>query len=164
MPPRQATDRELGNDRGGGAGVRPWQPRPRGDRGIRDRRRGSARAPRTAGFRDRLSRIRPADHSTGAPGFYGGRGPAGPRRPRRTLAVRGMLFAESHVKNDLPWEMNSFMAANPGIEVRLGRDLAIDPKLLTAAAERIAAAVPGERADAVLVVVGRGTNDPDANS
>ena len=48
--------------------------------------------------------------------------------------------------------------------MRLGRDLAIDPKLLAAAAERIAAAVPEGREDTVLVVVGRGTNDPDANS
>ena len=86
------------------------------------------------------------------------------RGARQILAVPGMLFAASHVKNDLPWEMNSFMAANPGIAVRLGRDLAIDAKLLTAAAERIADAVPGERADAVLVIIGRGTNDPDANS
>src|ERR1051325_1548292 len=46
------------------------------------------------------------------------------------LAIPGMLFAASHVKNDLPWEMNSFMAANPGIEVRLGRGRSIDPKLL----------------------------------
>ena len=86
------------------------------------------------------------------------------RGARRILAIPGMLFAASHVKNDLPWEMNSFMADNPGIEVRLGRDLGIDPKLLGAAAERIAAAVPDERSDTVLVVVGRGTNDPDANS
>src|SRR3954471_5614781 len=83
----------------------------------------------------------------------------------RILAIPGMLFAASHVKNDLPWEMNSFMAANPGVEVRLGPDLAIDPKLLAAAADRIAAVVPPEqRADTLLVVVGRGTNDPDANS
>ena len=86
------------------------------------------------------------------------------RGARQILAIPGMLFAASHVKNDLPWEMNSFMAANPGIEVRLGRDLGIDPKLLAAAAERIAAAAPGDRSDAVLVVVGRGTHDPDANS
>jgi sirohydrochlorin cobaltochelatase len=86
------------------------------------------------------------------------------RGARHILAVPGMLFAASHVKNDLPWEMNSFTAANPGIEVRLGRDLAVDPKLLTAAAERIVAAVPEHRAETLLVVVGRGTNDPDANS
>ncbi len=90
------------------------------------------------------------------------------RGARRILAIPGMLFAASHVKNDLPWEMNSFIADNPGIDVRLGRDLGIEPKLLEAAAARIAAAAPDERpggrSDTLLVVVGRGTNDPDANS
>ncbi|HWD59889.1 MAG TPA: sirohydrochlorin chelatase [Stellaceae bacterium] len=86
------------------------------------------------------------------------------RGARRIYALPGMLFAASHVKNDLPWEMNSFIAANPGIDVRLGRDLAIDAKLLTAAADRVAEAAPGDRSDSLLVVVGRGTNDPDANS
>ena len=88
------------------------------------------------------------------------------RGARRILAIPGMLFAASHVKNDLPWEMNSFMADNPEINVRLGRDLGIDPKLLQAAAARVAAAAgPGiARAETLLVVVGRGTNDPDANS
>src|SRR5277367_6744453 len=86
------------------------------------------------------------------------------RGARRIYAVPGMLLAASHVKNDLPWEMNSFIAEHPGVEVRLGRDLAIDAKLINAAADRIAAAAPGDRSDVMLVVVGRGTNDPDANS
>ena len=91
------------------------------------------------------------------------------RGARRIVAVPGMLFAAAHVKNDLPWEINSFAAANPGIEVRFGRELAIEPKLLRAAAERIEEglrasprAIPRDRT--LLVVVGRGTNDPDANS
>jgi sirohydrochlorin cobaltochelatase len=88
------------------------------------------------------------------------------RGAERILAIPGMLFAASHVKNDLPWEMNSFIADNPGVDVRLGRDLGIDPKLLRAAADRIAAAADNRiaLADTLLVVVGRGTNDPDANS
>ena len=88
------------------------------------------------------------------------------RGARRILAIPGMLFAASHVKNDLPWEMNSFIAENPGIDVRLGRDLGIDPKLLQAAAARIATAADKRipRSETLLVVVGRGTNDPDANS
>jgi sirohydrochlorin cobaltochelatase len=90
------------------------------------------------------------------------------RGARQILAIPGMLFAASHVKNDLPWEINSFMAANPAVDVRLGRDLAIDPKLLRAAADRIASAAADPamipRAESLLVVVGRGTNDPDANS
>jgi sirohydrochlorin cobaltochelatase len=88
---------------------------------------------------------------------------------KRLLAIPGMLFAASHVKNDLPWEINSFAAANPALELRFGRELAIEPKLLRAAAERIAEAeqqasraIP--RGETLLLVVGRGTNDPDANS
>jgi sirohydrochlorin cobaltochelatase len=86
---------------------------------------------------------------------------------RRILAVPGMLFAASHVKNDLPWEINSFAADNREIEIRLGRDLAVDPKLLRAASDRISAALPEngvDRSETLLLVVGRGTNDPDANS
>ena len=89
------------------------------------------------------------------------------RGARRILAVPGMLFAASHVKNDLPWEMNSFAADNPGVDVRLARALGIDAKLLQAAAARIAAATSDTsilRAETLLLVVGRGTNDPDANS
>jgi len=87
----------------------------------------------------------------------------------RILAVPGMLFAAGHVKNDLPWEINSFAAENPGLPITFGRELAIDTKLLAAARARIeeaeAASPAGiERKDTLLLVVGRGTNDPDANS
>jgi sirohydrochlorin cobaltochelatase len=88
------------------------------------------------------------------------------RGATRILALPGMLFAASHVKNDLPSEVNSFAAANPGIEVKFGRELAIEASLLAAAAERIRSVLDGRvaLADTVLVTVGRGTNDPDANS
>jgi sirohydrochlorin cobaltochelatase len=84
----------------------------------------------------------------------------------RILVIPGMLFAASHVKHDLPREIGNFIAATPGIDVRLGRDLGIDAKLLHAAADRVAAAADTRipRAATVLVVVGRGANDPDANS
>jgi sirohydrochlorin cobaltochelatase len=87
----------------------------------------------------------------------------------RILAVPGMLFAAGHVKNDLPWEINSFAAENPDLPIAFGRDLAIDTKLLAAARARIEEAEAQSasglaRKDTLLVVVGRGTNDPDANS
>jgi sirohydrochlorin cobaltochelatase len=91
------------------------------------------------------------------------------RGARRILAVPAMLFAAGHVKNDLPWEINSFAAENPDLTIEYGRDLAVDLKLLQAARERIEAAERRTsrkvvRDDTVLLVVGRGTNDPDANS
>jgi len=88
---------------------------------------------------------------------------------KRILAVPGMLFAAGHVKNDLPWEINSFADANPDVTITFGRELAVDPKLLAASAARIEEALTGldpaiSRKDTLLMVVGRGTNDPDANS
>jgi sirohydrochlorin cobaltochelatase len=81
------------------------------------------------------------------------------------LAVPGMLFAAGHVKNDVPSVLNAFAAAHPDVRVSFGRDLGIDPKLLRAARDRIEAAAGGEapRDDTLLLVVGRGTSDPDAN-
>ncbi|MFO1113921.1 MAG: sirohydrochlorin chelatase [Rhodospirillales bacterium] len=91
------------------------------------------------------------------------------RGARRIVCLPGMLFAAGHVKNDLPSEINAFAAENPQIAVSFGRELAIDGRLLRASAARIAAAeaacerqVP--RKETLLMVVGRGTNDPDANS
>ncbi len=88
---------------------------------------------------------------------------------RSVMALPAMLFAASHVKNDLPWEVNSFHAAHPEIAVTLGRDLSVELKLLRAASARIEAAEKTStrkiaRADTLLLAVGRGTNDPDANS
>jgi len=91
------------------------------------------------------------------------------RGAKRILCLPGMLFAAGHVKNDLPSEVNEFAADNPGIDVRYGRELAIDRRLLKAASERIeeaeaAAQTKVAREDTLLMVVGRGTNDSDANS
>ena len=84
------------------------------------------------------------------------------------LAVPGMLFAAGHAKNDIPSVLNTYAATN-GIEIKYGKELGIDPKMLRAAADRINAALndaPGDvpRHETLLVVVGRGASDPDANS
>jgi sirohydrochlorin cobaltochelatase len=101
------------------------------------------------------------------PTIRDGLGALAERGARRIFAIPGMLLAASHVKRDLPREMNTFMADNPAVEIRLGGDLSIGPKLPRAAADRIAAvaqdpAIPP--AETLLVVVGRGASDPDANS
>jgi len=87
----------------------------------------------------------------------------------RILAVPGMLFAAGHAKDDIPSVLNTYQAQHDGLRIDYGRDLAVDLKLLRVAAERIEAAeravtskVP--RAETLLMVVGRGTSDPDANS
>ena len=91
------------------------------------------------------------------------------RGAKKIVCMPGMLFAAGHVKNDLPSEINNFAAGHPDIEFIFGRDLAIDPQLLKAARDRIeeceaTAATKVDRKETLLMVVGRGTNDSDANS
>ncbi|MEE2717041.1 MAG: sirohydrochlorin chelatase [SAR324 cluster bacterium] len=88
---------------------------------------------------------------------------------RKVLAVPGMLFAAGHAKNDIPSVLNTYQAQHPGLDIRYGRELAIDLKLIRAAGERVEAAIAEagdhiSRHDTLLVVVGRGASDPDANS
>src|SRR6185437_15434322 len=79
----------------------------------------------------------------------------------RILAVPGMLFAAGHVKNDIPSVLNDYTAQYPEIRIEYGRDLDVDARLLQA--ERVSSRqVPRE--ETLLMVVGRGTSDPDANS
>ena len=88
------------------------------------------------------------------------------------LAVPGMLFAAGHVKNDIASVLNSYSAERNGsgtdIKIEFARDLGIDPKMLAAAKARIEQAEQSAptgigREETLLMVVGRGTSDPDAN-
>jgi len=85
----------------------------------------------------------------------------------RVLAVPGMLFAAGHVKNDVPSVLNQY-AADHGLQIEFGRELGIDAKLLRAARDRIEACLADAADDVpreatLLMVIGRGTSDPDAN-
>ena len=95
---------------------------------------------------------------------------------QRVLAVPGMLFAAGHAKNDIPSVLNTY-AAETGLRIDYGRELGVDLSMIQAAGARIrealaasdsTAASRGEEpvplSDTLLVVVGRGSSDPDANS
>lgn len=83
------------------------------------------------------------------------------------LAVPAMLFAAGHAKNDIPSVLRTY-SAETGLRIDYGRELGVDRNMIGAAAARIravldsAAAVPLH--ETLLVVVGRGSSDPDANS
>ena len=88
---------------------------------------------------------------------------------RKVLAVPGMLFAAGHAKNDIPSVLNAYQTQNPELEISYARELGIDLKLIRAAGERVDDALQNagdgvSREDTLLVVVGRGASDPDANS
>ena len=86
----------------------------------------------------------------------------------RVLAVPGMLFAAGHAKNDIPSVLNTY-AAQHDLKIDYGKELGIDPKMMRAAGDRIQEALDSAPQgvalhETLLVVVGRGASDPDANS
>ena len=86
------------------------------------------------------------------------------------LAVPGMLFAATHAKNDIPSVLISYQKKYPSVEIKYGRELALDPKMITAFEARIMESLgidhvhDGDLYDTMLVVVGRGTSDTYANA
>ena len=98
------------------------------------------------------------------------------RGVRHVLAIPAMLFAAGHVKNDIPSVLNTY-AAETGLRIDYGRELGVDRGMIQAAGARIQACLDSAdrqdleagrpllaRHDTLLVVVGRGASDPDANS
>ncbi|MCB1387298.1 MAG: sirohydrochlorin chelatase [Nitratireductor sp.] len=88
---------------------------------------------------------------------------------KRVLAVPGMLFAAGHAKNDIPSVLNTYAAQHKDMAIEYGRELGVDLKMIRAAGERIEEAIAGAgdhiaRHETLLMVVGRGASDPDANS
>ena len=88
---------------------------------------------------------------------------------RRIIALPALLMAAGHVKNDIPALLNDFQSEHSEIAITFGADLGIHPNLLQIARERIESAEAGfgpdyQRRDTLLVVIGRGSSDPDANS
>lgn len=87
---------------------------------------------------------------------------------RQIVMVPAVLLAARHAKNDMPAEMLEMARRHPELDLHFGAPLSLDPLLLQLAQERIVAAEAGSsrtvrRTDTLLVVVGRGTTDPDAN-
>ncbi|WP_317205250.1 precorrin-8X methylmutase [Janthinobacterium sp.] len=87
---------------------------------------------------------------------------------RQVAVVPGVLLAARHAKNDMPAEVQALARDYPDIDFHFGAPLNLHPQLLQLAQERIVEAeatspATVRRADTCLVLVGRGTTDPDAN-
>ena len=86
-------------------------------------------------------------------------------------AVPGMLFAATHAKNDIPSVLTTFEEKNDGLEVSYGKELGLQEPMINAFQARIYESLgldadnpPAELYDTMLVVVGRGTSDTQANA
>ncbi|MEU5881322.1 sirohydrochlorin chelatase [Spirillospora sp. NPDC047279] len=89
---------------------------------------------------------------------------------RRVAAVPLMLVAAGHGKGDVPGAMARELVRHPGLSYVYGRPLGPHPVLLDLLDERLRAALPeaagapGPAEPTGVLLVGRGSSDPDANA
>ncbi|WP_299778779.1 sirohydrochlorin chelatase [uncultured Formosa sp.] len=87
---------------------------------------------------------------------------------REIYALPVILFAGSHAKNDIPYEMNTIQSYYKDLTIKMGKHLGVNSFLLELAQKRVleeeSKHAPIDRKDVCLMVVGRGTTDTDANS
>ncbi len=85
----------------------------------------------------------------------------------RVIALPAMLFAAGHTKNDIPAVLNKYSAEN-GLPIQYGRELGLNSLMIGAAGARVKEQIDSNPkfplAETLLVVAGRGSSDPDANS
>jgi sirohydrochlorin cobaltochelatase len=87
------------------------------------------------------------------------------RGAREISAVPLMLLAAGHAKDDVPATLVREKLTHPDLDFHYGRALGIRPELLELMDDRISAVVPEEEKEGTAVlIVGRGSSDPDANS
>lgn len=84
---------------------------------------------------------------------------------REIAAVPLMLLEAGHAKDDIPALIARERLRHPGVTFRYSRALGVHPSMLAVAADRLSEVVtPVERPDTAVLVVGRGSSDPDANA
>jgi sirohydrochlorin cobaltochelatase len=84
---------------------------------------------------------------------------------RRIAAVPLMLLAAGHAKDDIPATLVREKTRHPDINFQYGRALGIRPELLALMDEKVSAVIlEEEKGETAVLVVGRGSSDPDANS
>jgi sirohydrochlorin ferrochelatase len=81
------------------------------------------------------------------------------------VAVPLVLLGAGHLKNDGPAALARARRRHPGVPMAYSRDLGIHPTVLSLAEARTRDAMNGrDSRDHAVILVGRGSTDPDANS
>ncbi len=77
-----------------------------------------------------------------------------------------MLFSAGHVKQDVPDAVRAAQQRHPQVRFRIASPLGVDPRAIATARQRADAVLaPGEavESETMVLFVGRGSSDPDAN-
>jgi sirohydrochlorin cobaltochelatase len=84
------------------------------------------------------------------------------------VVLPGVLMAAGHAKNDMASEVRLARERHPGVTFHMGRALDVDARLLQLCQLRYREALAGRPqvppAETLLLLVGRGSSDPDANA
>ena len=81
------------------------------------------------------------------------------------VAVPLVLLGAGHMKDDGPAALHRGRHRHPSVRFAYARHLGLHPDVLTVAEDRIRAAIgDGDPARTAVVLVGRGSSDPDANA
>ncbi|MCC6418826.1 MAG: sirohydrochlorin chelatase [Gemmataceae bacterium] len=84
------------------------------------------------------------------------------------VVLPGVLMAAGHAKNDMASEVRRARERHPGVTFHMGRALDVEPLILRLCHARYREALDGrpaiDPAETLLLLVGRGSSDPDANS
>lgn len=81
------------------------------------------------------------------------------------VAVPAVLLAASHAKNDVPLAVLRARQRHPSVRFYAARPLGVHPRMIDALADRLAEAITLEDpARTSILLVGRGSSDPDANA
>ena len=87
---------------------------------------------------------------------------------QEVVVVPAVLLAAGHAKNDVPVLVNQARTRHPGVQFYSSRPLGVHPGMLKALHDRIDSAReqlgPCEDSKVGLLLLGRGSSDPDANS
>ncbi|MFJ5778464.1 sirohydrochlorin chelatase [Streptomyces sp. NPDC093094] len=87
------------------------------------------------------------------------------RGVRRFAAVPLMLVSAGHAKGDIPAALAREKERHPGISYTYGRPLGPHPSLLRVLERRVEAVLGDwDRSEVTVLLVGRGSTDPDANA
>jgi sirohydrochlorin ferrochelatase len=87
-------------------------------------------------------------------------------RSARVTILPLFLFAAGHVKRDVPEAVEEARQRFPAVRFEVAAELGVDPVMISIALDRAGAAVPlggPEAARTVLLTIGRGSLDSDAN-
>lgn len=81
----------------------------------------------------------------------------------RVVVLPCFLFTAGHIKNDLPLALWQARRTSPHVEFLAGQALGVHPAMIEAALDRLQEVQPARKSRTAIVVVGRGSSDPDAN-